>query len=417
MKVQVLIIGAGASGLTAAIYAARAGCSVHILEAQERPAKKILATGNGKCNYTNRNMDISCYKSASINKAKAVIEKYPFEKAVEYLKEIGIYPLEREGYMYPSSGQASSVAECLLMEAKHLKVVIHTSSPVVSVSKSRELFQVKTKSGETFQSEYLVMSAGSQAGIKNAKEISSEGLCRSMGFKIQPCVPALTALHMKADGIGKIWSGVRVFAKVTLLEAGKIHACDQGEVQLTDYGISGIPVFQISRYASYAIHYKKRTEVQIDFMPAMTKEELLKEIIRRSRYKDRNAIGQLCGLWNVKLIQVLCKRCGINAEQPLKADHCRILSTIVKEFSITIVGTNPIEQAQVCAGGVDLTEIDENTMESQSVKGLYLTGELLDVDGICGGYNLHWAWATGTLAGKAIGKKCGKAFSKSDRNK
>ncbi len=402
MKTQVLVIGAGASGLTAAIYAARGRCEVHIIEAQDRPAKKILATGNGKCNYTNEKMELSCYRSASLQQAEAVLLKYPTSAAIDYLKELGIRPSTRDGYLYPSSGQAASVAECLLMEAKRLHVVIHTDSPVKQIKKTRDGFEAVTAAGEHFTSDALILAAGSLAGMKAGKLADPQGFCRTLGLKVQPVVPALTALVQEKDPVGKLWSGVRVQATVKVFSDGKCMNTDTGEVQLTDYGISGIPVFQVSRYAAYSLLKKKKTEAVLDFMPSMTKEELLEELCVRTRFTERSAQGQLCGLWNSKLVQALCKKARIAIDCPMRLTDCEHLAALAKEYRIRITGTNPIGQSQVCAGGADLREINQETMECINVPGLYLTGELLDVDGICGGYNLHWAWATGTIAGKAV---------------
>ena len=402
MKTQVLVIGAGASGLTAAIYAARGGCEVHVLEAQDRPAKKILATGNGKCNYTNEKMELSCYRSASLQQAETVLSQYPTSAAIDYLKELGIRPSARDGYLYPSSGQAASVAECLLMEAKRLHVVIHTDLPVKQIKKLRDGFEAVTAAGESFVSDALVLAAGSLAGMKAGRLSDPQGFCRTFGLKVQPIVPALTALVQETDPVGKLWSGVRVQATVTLYLDGKRMSADTGEVQLTDYGISGIPVFQVSRYAAYSLLKKKTTEAVLDFMPSMTEEELLGELRVRARFTERSAQGQLCGLWNSKLVQALCRKARIAIDRPMRPTDCEHLATLAKEYRIRITGTNPISQSQVCAGGADLREINPETMECINVPGLYLTGELLDVDGICGGYNLHWAWATGTLAGKAV---------------
>ena len=381
---------------------------MHILEAQDRPAKKILATGNGKCNYTNEKMALSCYRSAFIGQAEDVLSQYPPSAAITYLKELGIWPSERDGYYYPSSGQAASVAECLLMEANRLGIVIHTDSPVKQIKNKNNEFIAVTSQGEHFESRVLIIAAGSLAGMKEGKLVDPQGFCRTLGLKVQPTVPALTALVQEKDPIGKIWSGVRVQAAVALISDGKCMSNDKGEVQLTDYGISGIPVFQVSRYASYSLLKKKKTEAVIDFMPSMTKNELLEELRVRAGFTERSAQGQLCGLWNSKLVHALCKKARIAIDRPMRLADCDNLAALAKEYRITITKTNPISQSQVCAGGVDLREIDPSTMECVNVPGLYLTGEVLDVDGICGGYNLHWAWATGTIAGKAAANKIGK---------
>ena len=294
------------------------------------------------------------------------------------------------------------------MEAKRLGIVIHTDSPVTQVKNKNNEFIAVTSQGEHFESCVLIIAVGSLAGMKEGKLVDPQGFCRTLGLKVQPTVPALTALVQEKDPIGKIWSGVRVQAAVSLISDGKCMSKDKGEVQLTDYGISGIPVFQVSRYASYSLLKKKKTEAVIDFMPSMTRNELLEELRVRADFTERSAQGQLCGLWNSKLVHALCKKARIAIDRPMRLVDCDNLAALAKEYRITITKTNPVSQSQVCAGGVDLREIDPSTMECVNVPGLYLTGEVLDVDGICGGYNLHWAWATGTLAGKAAANKIGK---------
>lgn len=195
---------------------------MHILEAQDRPAKKILATGNGKCNYTNEKMALSCYRSAFISQAEEVLSQYPPSAAITYLKELGIWPSERDGYYYPSSGQAASVAECLLMEAKRLGIVIHTDSPVTQVKNKNNEFIAVTSQGEHFESRVLIIAAGSLAGMKEGKLVDPQGFCRTLGLKVQPTVPALTALVQEKDPIGKIWSGSILCRNCSILRSSTI---------------------------------------------------------------------------------------------------------------------------------------------------------------------------------------------------
>ena len=399
-KRKIAIVGGGASGMVAAIMAAREGASVTLFEQKERLGKKILSTGNGRCNYTNANMDISCFRGEELSIVEHVLRRFGTEDTLRFFEKLGIVPKERNGYYYPQSDQAAAVLDVLCMEIRRLHVMVHCQTKVLSIQKRKD-FVIRTSEGQ-FHADAVILSTGGQASPVLGSDGSGYALAKALGHHMTPVVPALVQLHGKGTFF-KMVSGVRVDAKVSLYAEGERLASDFGEVQLTNYGISGIPVFQISRYAAMALYEKKRPVVNLDFMPKYSERELHKFLKERRAYDfEKTAEEFFIGMLNRKLIPVLLRASAIRQEQSLKevtAEDLERFAKKCKAFEIEITGTNSFEQAQICAGGIRTREIHPETLESRIVQGLYLTGELLDVDGICGGYNLQWAWATGTIAG------------------
>ena len=383
-KKHVIIVGAGASGLMAGIMAARNGAAVTILEQNEKPGKKINATGNGRCNYTNLVMPENAYRGEHPEFVQDALSQFSVSDTIEFFKELGIYPLDRKGYLYPRSGQAQSVTEVLCMEAADLGVKIKTNEKVVSVQKKTDGFRVLTE-GWHYEGDALILANGSRASSISGSDGSGYELAQKLGHHIIPVWPALTALKCKGNFF-KIWSGVRTEGKITLFSEGKPVVSEQGELQLTDYGVSGIPVFQISRYAVRNIKEGCDVKITIDFMPELSADEFRELLLKRKKacpYKNDREL--LIGLFPEKLIRVFAGQ--------------KDLVSAVKSLTLTVTDSLSFAQAQVCSGGVDTREIHSRTMESRKCRSLYITGELLDIDGTCGGYNLQWAWSSGAAAG------------------
>lgn len=396
---QVIVIGGGASGLTAAISAARQGAVVTILEHMDRVGKKILSTGNGKCNLTNLIQNPSCYRGDQPDFALEVIRHFPVEATLAFFKGLGILPREKNGYVYPNSEQAAAVLDVLRMEAEHLRIRIICNCEVTKIL-SPDL-RIQTSQGE-FRADRIILSAGSQAAPSTGSDGSGYGLARQLGHHIIKPLPALVQLRC-GENYDKQLAGIRTEAAVTLLADRKEIACDVGELQLTDYGISGIPVFQISRYAAKALDRGEKAAAKIDFLPKFTWEEArvcLEKRVSQIGYKTAELF--FTGLFNKKLANVIMKRAGIRPSFVMKEAGEKQLQAIlkqVKEMEFQVTAVNPFAQAQTCCGGVDTREIHPDTMESKKIRGVYLAGELLDVDGICGGYNLQFAWSSGWLSG------------------
>ncbi len=425
MKNQVfdtVVIGGGASGLTAAIFAARCGCRVLVLEQKDKLCKKIYATGNGKCNFTNKHWQPAYFRGSDYSFAEPVLCGFSLEDTLAFFREIGVYPKERNGYYYPASEQAASVAESLVREAKRLGVECLTGVKVIRVYEEQKISKgteyagksdVQKDKGMTFLAETdsgkyygksLVLATGGKASPAHGSDGSGYPFAKSFGHTVIPPQPAI--VQLKAEGkFFKTLAGVRTDGRVTL-HIGKDTYSEEGELLFAAYGLSGIPVMQVSRYASVALAQKKPVTAELDLFPVLTQGELAEEIARRfCVMKENTSEESLAGLCNHKLNFVMLQLCGL--EPTKKAGtygkrEATVLAEKIKHFTVKIMDTNGFEQAQACAGGVPLMELTEH-MESKLVPGLFITGELTDIDGTCGGYNLQWAWSSGAAAGKKIG--------------
>ncbi len=410
MDYDVIIIGAGASGLMAAIAAARGGSSVLMLERKEKAGKKILATGNGKCNFTNLEQNPECYRSNDSAFAMKVLSCFDVQKTLLFFEELGIYPKERDGYYYPNSEQAASILQVLQMECERLGVRIRYNEKAVKIRKPdyTVVTEAPDHSQYTYHSDKLILAAGGCASPQLGSDGSGYQLAKELGHTILQPLPALVQLKSPNKNC-KTVSGVRTAAKVTAMADGKTLSEETGEVIFTDYGISGIPVLQVSRFIAKALADGRKTCLKLDFLKEIPQVDILPLLKKRIKHNPKLTYEEmLVGLLNHKLNYILIKEAGSDPTTPVNRVTDQELESFVhqiKGFELSINATNSFENAQVCAGGVSTAQIDPISMESLLHKGLYFTGELIDVDGTCGGYNLQWAWSSGYLAGTAASMK------------
>lgn len=415
INTDVIVIGGGAAGLMAAITAARCGAKTLIIEHMDRVGKKILSTGNGKCNYTNALQGVSYYRGENPAFVLPIFEQFGHEETVNFFKELGIYPKVRKGYFYPSSEQASSVLDVLRMECDYQNVRIYTSCNIKSIQKQRDGYQICSDKG-AFSTKKIIFATGLLAAPKTGSDGSAFLHIERLGHHFIDVVPALVQLQGK-QSFFKSLAGIRAEVTIDLyIENPDFDAksadmigwekicTETGELQLTDYGISGIPVFQISRFATRALHEQKKVCTKIDFLPALNDEQVSAMLEERFYMyaHGKDCSEALIGLFNKKLIDVLLKESRIDLHLPaeqIKPGQLACLVTTIKHFHVDIVGSKGVEVAQVCAGGVATCEVDGRTLESKLAKGVYFAGEVLDIDGTCGGYNLQWAWSSGYVAG------------------
>lgn len=490
-KRTVAVIGGGAAGMMAAIEAARAGAIVTLIEKNPQLGKKLATTGNGRCNYTNLDMGDRIggkFRGFHPEFATSSLDALPPEAVLDWFREIGVEPRFRGSYVYPNSDQASAVVDALREELHRLSVKVHYNAEVKSVQridtdtevsaakasmpgKAASASEIREKRNAGYfmiqctdavvKADRVILAAGSKAAPKTGSNGDGYFIARKLGHTIVPYVPALCGIRCAGDAFRAL-AGIRTEAALELSIDGRCVDREAGELQLVDYGISGIPVFQLSRYAAYALQEGKKAVVYINFLPGFTeagavrdsdrnvaagaavrnskrassssgistievsaaknaqnawtevscrvaKAEDPKDLAvqlfrqRQERLAGRKMESFFTGLLHQKLGQLLLRMANVRPELPvaeLSEKQLRSLASLSVRFKAECVEMNGFQQAQVVAGGIDTTEVDSDTMASRLVPGLYFAGEVLDIDGICGGYNLQWAWASGFVAGR-----------------
>ena len=402
MSHKVYVIGAGAAGMMAAITAARQGKKVTIIEHRDKTGKKILATGNGKCNFTNMYVDKECYRGGNSDYIMDIYNSFDNNAAIDFFKHLGIYPKVKNGYVYPNSGQAASISEVLKRELEYLNIEILTcvnTKEIIDNGNNR--YTIVTDKGN-YDADAVIIAAGSTAAPKSGSDGSGYKLAKKLGHTIIPVLPAL--VQLKSDSIFfKEVAGVRTDGSVRIMHGRECVAKDSGELMLTDYGISGIPVFQVSRFASVLLNDGEKVVAKLDFLPDMDFSECKNYIRDRLyAYPDKSIRDNFTGMLNSKLLAAILKAAKIDENmniQNLTEKQIIDITNMFKNYSVNITGTNSFDSAQVCCGGVSLDELKFHTLESKLHKGIFFAGEILDVDGICGGYNLQWAWSSGYVCG------------------
>lgn len=398
------IIGGGASGMMAAITAAEhPEHQVLLFERQSRVGKKLLATGNGRCNLTNLHLSAENYHGSAPSFAQPALDAFGPEEAREFFYGLGLLTVsEPSGRVYPYSDQANSVVDVLRFALARSNVRLLTSCDVLSLSRDGDGFLLKTAQ-EDFHTDRVIVTAGGLAGTKLGGSLSGYKLLRSVGHHCTKLYPSLVQLKTE-DTLVKSLKGVRAQAAVRLLCRDAVIASSEGEVQFTDYGVSGPAVFEISRAASCA---EADCTVQFDFLPGLDGDRLLSALcIRIAKQKDLTCDDLLTGLLHNRLGRVLLRYASVDGQTALSELPWAQLQAVCEAahcFSLPVLGTMDMDSAQVTAGGICTEEFDPQTLQSRLVPGLYAAGEVLDVDGDCGGYNLQWAWASGRLAGKLTG--------------
>ena len=403
--------------MTAAIAAAGEGACVTIYERNDRLGKKILATGNGKCNLGNLQLSVADYHSDNLQLVERCLAKFGADETISFFEQLGLMVKEKNGYLYPVSEQAASVLDVLRMAVERLgiEVVYETKVNHIAGRKDGQLEvgwdDGNGQAGRTASYDCVIIACGSKAAPKTGSDGSGYKLAKQMGMTVTAVMPALVQLKCRED-FCKAIAGVRTDALIHIWNGKKIVAEERGELQLTEYGISGIPVFQLSGQVNKLL-WKGANELtaQIDFLPDVTEAKWREFADRRME-----AVGNcgnmtvesfFTGMLHKKLMTLFLKMAGLKTNAMIKDVPKKQLQEVFsqcKSFTLHITGSNSYDNAQVCTGGVSMREVTES-LEAVSVKGLYFAGEVLDVDGRCGGYNLQWAWTSGYLAGKAAAGK------------
>lgn len=402
MKKKIIVIGGGAAGMMAALSAKENGGEVLILERNDRIGKKLLATGNGRCNYTNKNLTINNYHGNNPKFGLSALSEFNVEKTIEYFERLGITPaVEDNGKVFPLSFQASSMLDVLRYEIENQGIELITEVQVSEIKKKKR-FIITLKDKRTFEGDAVILATGGMALPSSGSDGNGYTLCKKLGHTVTEVFPGLVQLKLQSNFLKSI-DGVKFIGIAGIYINNKLVLEDMGDILFTSYGISGPPILQLSRTALEYMNNGKNVELRVSIIHTRTQEELFNYLIDRFNLMPKKTVELgLIGLINKRLIIPILKEIDIDKNKnvaSLSKDEIRRLSQILTSWSFTVIGSQSWGNAQVTAGGVNTDEIDNQTMESRIVKGLYIIGELLDIDGDCGGFNLQWAWSSGYIAG------------------
>lgn len=401
---HVIVVGGGAAGMVAAISVRRVFSDVTLIERNPRVGKKILATGNGRCNYTNTNSEYAYYYGGNPGFVQDVLSFFSAQDTIRFFEKLGIEPKEEElGKVFPMSEQASSILDVLLYELNRLGVNIICDTFVNNIKKEKGIFVVEAEGGGVISGDRVIIATGGKAMPSSGSDGNGYKLAVKSGHRVTDVFPALVQIMLEGNFFKRI-EGVKVVGTAEIIHGKKTIEKDSGDILFANYGVSGPPILQISRRAGELLNEGKEAYLKIILMDKQ-EDEVLKLIEKRIKSNINKPIDfSFVGLINKRLIPVILSEAGINdIKRPvneLSNSEQKRIAHILTDWRFKIRGTKSWPSAQVTAGGVNTEDIDPKTMESKLVKGLYFAGEIMDVDGCCGGFNLQWAWSSGFVAGQ-----------------
>lgn len=400
---DIVIIGGGVSGIVSAIKSFNGRNRITILERNDKCLKKLLLTGNGRCNYFNDDTSISNYHSMREDLLDKVINSDNMSRILDFYNELGIIPKIKNGYYYPFSNQANTVRDALMFEVMKLGISIKYNYLVEKIEHSNNKFIIN----DSIVCDKVIIATGSCSYPKTGSDGMGYDFLRKFGHNIIKPLPALVQLNSDFKYCREL-SGIRSDVILSLYEDDEFISSSVGEVQLTDYGISGICTFNLSHFVTRGLYVGRKEVIKVNFLPFIKDNYMEWFNTYSNKHNDKNIYMLLCNILNYKLVKVILKVCSIDNEtyyNELDYNSRSLLIDNLTNFKFNIVSTKDFNFSQVCNGGVSLDEVNLSTFESLIVDGLYITGEVLDINGNCGGYNLICAVISGILVGDDLSDK------------
>ncbi len=392
---KIIIIGAGVSGLTTAINSKTNLNEVLVLEKNSIPGKKILVTGNGRCNFLNDDFSKEHFHSIKENNIESLINNDNKERVLNFIKSLGVEIKIKNGYYYPFTNKSSTIRDALYEEALNKGVEFKFDYRVNDIKKENDKFIINNE----LSCDALVVSSGSKSYKVTGTEGDSYSLLSKLGLSVTELYPSLVQVLTEGKFLKEL-DGVRTDAVVSILDDNKLIKEESGELQLTDYGVSGICVFNLSRY----VHILNKPIIRINFMPYTDNS-----VDYFNNLVDEKIYDVLKRIINEKIASVILKLSNINRDKlksNLSKEEVNNILDLLTNFRLNVTGTKSFDNSQVTMGGIDANEIDINTFETKKINNLFLTGELLDVDGDCGGYNISFAILSGLIVSDRIKELC-----------